>query len=89
MKLHFQAFRAIYWKLLTEKRDIQDSTHVQKLFQCVWSSDTGNTFTIAYLFMMIRSQSRPNLSKQHLDQKSKDFGEIYRLNTVTCLLPSH
>ena len=89
MKLPFQAFQALFGKSLTEKRDIQDSTHVQKLFQCVWSSDTGNTFNIAYLFMMIWSQSRPNLSKQHLDQKSKDFGAIYRLNTFTCLLPCH
>ena len=48
------------------------------------SSSTDTTSELSHLIMMKRSQSRPNLSKQLLDQKSKDCGGILSLYTPNC-----
>ena len=44
------------------------------------TSSTGITRDNSYLVTMKASQSRPNLSKQRLDQKSKDLGANIGLN---------
>ena len=44
------------------------------------TSSTGITRDNSYLVIMKASQSRPNLSKQRLDQKSKDLGANIGLN---------